>query len=137
MLPETEFAHGFSTSLYARRGEGDQKGIIIGGKGDDETDWTYTLTTRAAQSLWYDLTRLLYPERSGEVIANVSTMRSMPKLTQEAASETTHTFVRPIDAGGVLIEGIQGNFAWTVQVSAVEIYRFWAEMDKALHPTGW
>lgn len=137
-LSRQQFSHGFSSNLFAERGADEgEKTVVIGGLAADETEWAYPLSRRAAQSLWYDLTRLLFPEKSDEVISSVSTMRSMPKLSELTEAMTTHIFVHIIDGGGVKIEGMMGSTSWYVEVNAYEVYRFWAALDTAIHPAGW
>ncbi len=127
---------GFSANLFANRNAHDDT-VMIGGIDPNETEWVYTLTKRAARSLWFDLTRLLFPEKSDEVIAQVATVPSLPPRNPDKPYLTSHTFVTARPDGGCEISGWIGEPAWSVRLSAYEVYRFWAALDMALFPTGW
>jgi len=124
-----------TANLFASRSQNDH--VVIGGLAADETQWAQTLTRRAALGLWFDLTRLLFPEKSDEVIAQVATMRSIPVMTSEPTEVTSAVFVTALHQGDCQIDGWMGRPGWRVRLSAFEVYRFWAELDKALYPTGW
>ena len=126
----------FAANLFARQTGRDQT-VMIGGLGDDEIDWEYVLTRRASLALWYDLTRLLFPEKSDEVIGQVSTMRSLPRIAVPGMDVTSAVFVTAVDEGGCQLEGWNGETGWVLRLDAYEIYRFWAALDTALYPTGW
>jgi len=125
-----------SVNLFVERAE-DGETFVIGGIAPDESEWVQTLTKRAARSLWFDLTRLLFPEKSDQVIAQVTTMPSMPHFNTEPSSLTSWTFVTERPDGSCVISGWNGFPGWCIRLSAYEIYRFWATLDIALFPTGW
>lgn len=135
MTEEPRPAAAFSSNLFATRKNGS---VVIGGQVADEreTQWAFTLTRRAAQNLWYDLTRLLFPEKSGEVIGQVSTLRAVP-LVGGKSDVTTQVFVTQQPGGGCLLEGWSNGPTWRVLVSAFDVYRFWAALDATLYPAGW
>jgi hypothetical protein len=111
--------------------------ILIGGLMPNETEWVQTLTCRAARALWFELTKLLFPDKSDEVIGHVATMRSLPPFQAEVTTVTTWTFVSEREGGGVLVSGWMGKPGWSLHLSAFEVYRFWAALDSALFPAGW
>jgi hypothetical protein len=127
---------GFSANLFASRNTNEQT-VVIGGLATDEHEWVRTLTRRAAIALWFDLTKLLFPEKSGQVISQVSTVPSMPAFNVENANITSWTFVSLLPDGGIEISGWVGKPGWSVRLNAYEVYRFWAALDAALYPTGW
>jgi hypothetical protein len=115
----------------------DGETVVVSGTALDSTPWEYTLTKRAARSLWFDLTRLLYPEKSDQVIAQMTTMPSMPRFDSAPSALTSWVFVSQGPDGCGIINGWNGYPGWTVRLNAYEIYRFWASLDVALFPTGW
>ena len=125
-----------SVDLFATRST-DGETVLIGGSASNQQVWEHTLTKRAARSLWFDLTRLLYPDKSDQVIAQVSTMPSMPRFTSEPTHLTSWAFVSEGPDGGCIISGWNGFPGWAVRLNAYEVYRFWASLDTALFPTGW
>jgi hypothetical protein len=125
-----------SANLYAERND-EGETVTIGGTALDNRLWSQTLTRRAARSLWFDLTRLLFPEKSDQVIAQVTTMPSMPRFNEEPTRLTSWTFVTQQPDGGCVISGWNGFPGWCIRLSAYEVYRFWATLDIALFPTGW
>ena len=135
-LKNTDELGRFAASLFARE-TGADRSIMIGGLGDDEMDWTHTLTRRAALGLWYDLTRLLFPDKSDEVIAQVSTLRAMPRVGTGPLDETAIVLVTAVSDGSCLLEGWSGASSWQLHLNVYEIYRFWAALDSALYPSGW
>ncbi len=132
--PETDPVD--SVNLFANRSE-DGETFLIGGSALDQSEWEQTLTKRAARGLWFDLTRLLFPEKSDQVIAQVSTMPSLPRFNSEPTALTSWAFVTEQPGGGCVISGWNGFPGWSIRLNAYEIYRFWAALDIALFPTGW
>ncbi len=125
----------FAAGVFARQTGADQS-IMIGGSGDD-AEWFYTLSHRAALGLWYDLTRLLFPEKSDEVIAQVSTLRPMPRASHDDLDLTAVVLVTALPEGACQLEGWTGVASWQLRLNAYEIYRFWAALDSAIYPSGW
>lgn len=125
-----------SVNLFVERSK-DGETFHIGGVGLDQSEWAQMLTKRAARGLWFDLTRLLFPEKSDQVIAQVSTMPSMPHFNTEPSALTSWTFVTERPDGSCVISGWNGFPGWVIRLNAYEIYRFWAALDVALFPTGW
>lgn len=121
--------------MAARNDDGDT--YVIRGSDLEQRPWEQTLTKRAARSLWFDLTRLLYPEKSDQVIAQVSTMPSMPRFDSEPTTVTAWVFVSEGPEASCVISGWNGFPGWAVRLNAYEIYRFWASLDVALFPSGW
>lgn len=125
-----------AVDLFVVRSD-DAETYRIGGSTTEGVDWQQSLTKRAARGLWFDLTRLLYPERSDQVIAQVSTMPSMPRFNTDSGGLTTWAFVTERPDGSCIISGWCGLPGWSVRLTTYEIYRFWATLDTALFPTGW
>lgn len=115
----------------------DGETFLIQGQASDVASWEQILTKRAARSLWFDLTRLLYPERSDQVLAQVTTMPSMPRFSEEPSAVTAWVFVTEAPGGGCIVSGWNGYPGWAIRLNAYEVYRFWASLDVALFPTGW
>lgn len=134
-LKNDQDLNGFSAGVFARQTGADQS-VMIGGVGD-EVEWGYTLTHRAALGLWYDLTRLLFPEKSDEVIAQVSTLRPLPRGDLDDLDLTAVVFATSLSQGGCQLEGWTGASSWQLRLNDYEIYRFWAALDTAIYPSGW
>lgn len=126
-----------AANLFASRGVQDDT-IVIGGLMPDETQWTQTLTHRAARALWVEMTKLLFPDKSAQVIGHVATLPSLPPFQDDDESNlTTWAFVRILDEGGCEISGWKGKTGWCLHLNAYQVYRFWAALDVALFPAGW
>ena len=125
--------YGLSTNLFvSRKTHGDS--LVVGGVGEDETRWTRVLSQRAAQMLWYHLTRLLFPEKSDMVTAMVSTS---PLRSGNMPTITTHMTVESREDGGYDVVGWIGEHTWWMNLTDYEARRFWTALDIALYPVGW
>lgn len=127
---------GYSANLSALRNT-DTNTVSIHGVDSRGEDWHYTLTRRAAMQLWYDLTRILFPEKSEQVLGQVTTHRSIPTIRLNETRLTQWTFVNLHPEGGCEIQGWVGTPTWRVRLHPAEIYRFWALIDQSLYPNGW
>src|SRR6185436_831808 len=58
--------------------------------GNMDGGWTRALSRRAAQSLWADLTRVLFPDKSHQIISLVATAASLPPVSDSGSNLTTH-----------------------------------------------
>lgn len=133
MADKSAQTYGLSTNLFvSRKANGDS--LVVGGVGENETRWTRVLSQRAAQMLWYHLTRHLFPEKSDMVTALVSTS---PLRGDNMPTITTHMTVEPREEGGYDIMGWVGEQNWWVRLSDYESRRFWTALDIALYPVGW
>ena len=133
MVDKATQEYGLSSNLFvSRKANGDS--LVVGGIGQDETRWTRVLSQRAAQMLWYHLTRLLFPEKSEMVAAMVSTS---PLRSGNMPTITTHMTVEPRDDRGYDIMGWVGEQTWWVYLNDYEARRFWTALDIALYPVGW
>jgi hypothetical protein len=133
MVDKPSQTYGLSTNLFvSRKANGDS--LVLGGIGEDEIRWTRVLSQRAAQMLWYHLTRLLFPEKSEMVAALVSTS---PLRSGNMPTITTHVTVEPRDDDGYDIAGWVGEQTWWMHLSNYEARRFWTALDIALYPVGW
>lgn len=133
MAENTKQVYGLSTNLFvSRKAHGDS--LVVGGIGENENRWTRVLSQRAAQMLWYHLTRQLFPEKSDMVTALVSTT---PLRGDHMPTITTHMTVETRDEGGFDIVGVVGEQTWWVRLTEYEARRFWTALDIALYPVGW
>ncbi len=133
MAENAKQIYGLSTNLFvSRKANGDS--LVVGGIGENEHRWTRVLSQRAAQMLWYHLTRQLFPEKSEMVTALVSTT---PLRGDHMPTITTHMTVETLDDGGFDIVGMVGELTWWVRLSEYEARRFWTALDIALYPVGW
>jgi hypothetical protein len=125
--------YGLSTNLFvSRKATGDA--LVVGGIGANTNRWTRVLSQRAAQMLWFHLTRHLFPEKSDMVAAMVSTS---PLRGDHMPTITTHMTVEPRDDGGYDIVGWVGDQTWWMHLNDYEARRFWTALDIALYPVGW
>ena len=132
MSDEIRTSYGFSTNLFVSR-KASGESLVVGGIAEDTTRWTRVLSTRAAQMLWFHLTRLLFPEKSDMVTALVTTA---PLRSNSLPTITTHMVVDAVE-GGVEIAGWVGEQTWWLRLTDYEARRFWTALDIALYPVGW
>jgi hypothetical protein len=125
--------YGLSSNLFVSRKAGGES-VIVGGTAEDNTRWTRVLSQRAAQMLWFHLTRFLFPEKSAMVTALVTTA---PFRGSDMPTITTHMTVDKLPDGGFEIAGWVGEQNWWVRLSDYEAQRFWTALDIALYPVGW
>lgn len=133
MPDETKQVYGQSTNLFVSR-KASGESLVVGGIGENTTRWTRVLSARAAQMLWFHLTRMLFPEKSEMVTALVTTA---PLRSEALPTITTHMVVDPVEGGGFEIAGWVGEQTWWVQLDEYEARRFWTALDIALYPVGW
>ncbi len=133
MPEEPKHTYGHATNLFVSRKMSGES-LVIGGIAEDSSRWTRVLSARAAQMLWFHLTRLLFPEKSDMVTALVSTA---PLRSDALPTITTHMTVDPIEGGGFEVVGWIGDQNWWVRMSDYEARRFWTALDIALYPVGW
>jgi hypothetical protein len=136
MMPTNEpliTQYGVSTDLFVSRKESDQT-LVLGGIGQGSQRWVHIITRRAAQLLWFKLTRLLYPDKSDMVTSLAVTA---PLRTPGGKLLTTHVdVVKSADAQYTVIGFVERN-SWTVVLSEIDARRLWAALDLALYPVGW
>jgi len=92
------------------------------------------MTQRAAQLLWFRLTRLLYPEKADIVtgLAATAPLRSPVSITI-----TTHMdAVKSAEARYTLVGWVQRD-TWRVDLTELDARRLWAALDLVLFPVGW
>lgn len=122
--------YGHARNLFVtRKASGDS--IVVGGVAEDSTRWTRVLSQRAAQMLWFNLTQLLYPERSDKVNALITTA---PLRSADLPTITTHTTVDKGDDGAYEVTGWIGSHTWGLTLDEGEAHRFWSALDGALSP---
>ena len=130
--------YGHATNLFlTRRPDGDN--LILGGIAADTSRWTRILSYRAAQMMWFHLTKLLYPDKADMVTALVSTapLRSInvPNITTQATVSKTSAAEKANDV--YFIAGRSTSGTWEIRLSDYEAHRLWTVLDVALFPTGW
>lgn len=134
MTPEQpKKGYGLSSNMFVSRKAGGDS-VIVGGIAEDKSRWTRVLSQRAAQMLWFHLTRHLFPEKSAVVTALVTTA---PFRSADLPTVTTHVTVEKLPDGGYEISGWVGEQNWWLHLSDFESQRFWTALDIALYPVGW
>lgn len=133
MFDTPKRGYGFSTELFVSR-KASSDSIVVGGTAEDTSRWTRVLSQRAAQMLWFYLTRFLFPEKSDMVSALVTTA---PLRSSDLPTITTHVTVDEIENGGYEVLGWVGEHSWGIKLNDQEARRFWTAMDIALYPAGW
>jgi hypothetical protein len=133
MADKASFEYGLSSNIFVSRKRGGES-LVVGGVGADQGRWTRVLSQRAAQMLWYHLTRLLFPEKSDMVTAMVSTS---PLRGDALPTITTHMTVEKHAEDSYDVIGWVGEQTWWVQLNDYEARRFWTALDIALYPVGW
>ncbi|MAS33508.1 MAG: hypothetical protein CL610_05845 [Anaerolineaceae bacterium] len=133
MVDKTDQTYGLSTNLFVSR-KANGESLVVGGIGENQSRWARVLSQRAAQTLWYHLTRCLFPEKSEMVTALVSTS---PLRADNMPTITTHVSVEQRLDGGYDLVGMVGDQTWWVQLTDFEARRFWTALDIALYPVGW
>lgn len=134
MMPdEPRFSYGLSSNLFVNRKTGGES-VVVGGMAEDATRWTRVLSQRAAQMLWFHLTRYLFPEKSEMVTALVTTA---PLRSDALPTITTHIAVDRTDEGYFEVVGWIGEDSWWLRMTDAEARRFWSALDVALYPVGW
>lgn len=133
MPDETKNDYGYSTNLFVSR-KATSDSIVVGGTAEDASRWTRVLSQRAAQMLWFHLTRFLFPEKSDMVTAMVMTA---PLRASDMPTITMHTTVDQIEGGGYEVVGWVGDYTWGVHLRDADARQFWMALDIALYPVGW
>lgn len=133
MADEQKIAYGYSTNLFVSR-KASSDSIVMGGTAEDSSRWTRVLSQRAAQMLWFHLTRFLFPEKSDMVTALVTTA---PLRASDLPTITTHINVDQIESGGFELSGWVGEQSWLVRLNDQDARQFWMALDIALYPVGW
>jgi hypothetical protein len=125
--------HGLSTDLFVNRKDNEDS-VVLGGVGEGEKRWVQVMTTRAAQLLWFRLTRLLYPEKADVVTGLAATA---PLRSPISPTITTHMdAVKSADSLYTLVGWVQRD-TWRVELIELDARRLWAALDLVLFPVGW
>ncbi len=125
-------SYGFCTGLFVTRKAGGES-LIIGGVAEDSTRWTRVLAQRAAQIIWLQLGKFLFPEQTAEATAFVATA---PFRNADAPTITSHAAVDQLENGNYQLHGWAGEKEWSAHLSEEEAKAFWTVLDKALYPSG-
>ncbi len=125
--------YGLTNEICAnRRGSGDT--IVVSGIGTECDRWTQELTQRAAQELWVQLTRLLFPEKSPHVLGLVQTVPLSPPIP---SATTRFEVLWNAEIHLYDIMGWVDNETWWFRVDEQNAHRLWAALDLVLYPAGW
>ena len=125
--------YGLTSELFVNR-PGEDETLVVGGVGAQSDQWTRLLTRRAAHQLWFQLTRLLFPEKSPQVTG----MAMTAPLSPPSPSVTTHLeIVHNPDSHTVDILGWDGEDGWWFRVDEQNARHLWTALDLALYPAGW
>ncbi len=125
--------YGLTSEILANRRDSGNT-IVVSGVGTECNRWTHELTPRAAQELWIQLTRLLFPEKSPQVLGLVQTMPLSPTVP---SATTRFEVLRNTDMHLYDILGWSDSEVWWFRVDEQNAHRLWAALDLALYPAGW
>jgi hypothetical protein len=124
--------YGLTSEIFVNRPEDET--IAVSGMGDQSDRWTRTFTRRAAHQLWFQLTRLLFPEKSPQVTG----MAMTAPLSMPSPSVTIHVeIVFNPDIHLYDILGWDGEDGWWFRVDEQNARNLWTALDLALYPAGW
>ncbi len=125
--------YGLTSEIFVNR-PGEDETIVVGGTGDQADRWTRSLTRRAAHQLWFQLTRLLFPEKSPQVTG----MAMTAPLSLPSPSVTTHLeIIFNPDSHTYDILGWDSEDGWWFRVDEQNARLLWTALDLALYPAGW
>lgn len=133
-ISRAKYSYGLTQDVFAsRKSNGDT--VIVGGVGLETNRWARVLTRRAAHQLWFELTRILFPEKSAKVTSIVETA---PLRSIDLPAVTTHLEIRQnADAHSFDIMGWVNEDIWWFCVDDHNARHLWAALDNALYPGGW
>ncbi|MBN1966628.1 MAG: hypothetical protein JW910_18395 [Anaerolineae bacterium] len=132
--PFTQLLYGVSTEVFVVSKD-DCTTYVMGGVGIEYGRWTRVLSKRAAQLLWFKLTRVLFPDRAQRVttIAVTAPLRDLgaPAITNHIeVSRTADNFVE-------VLGWVEKHTTWWVRLPENEARTLWTRLDLALYPVGW
>ncbi len=130
--PFTQRRYGDSTEVFVlSKQQGDS--VVVGGVGADGR-WMRVLTRRAAQLLWFNLTGLLFPEKSRQVTGIAVTA---PLRGRERPSVTHHLEVVRTADNYIEVLGWAEKDTWWARLPEYEARNLWTKLDLLLYPVGW
>ncbi len=127
--------HGLSIDLSVERVGEDVHELRLGGTGENQQRWQHLINRSAAQRLWAQLTKLLYPRKAPTVTSRVATA-PLNKNAFGRRGVTVHVKVVETDGAYTLV-GRADRLRWIVEVSEEEARKLWAMLDTVLYPVGW
>lgn len=132
--PFTQLPYGVSVETFVVAKE-ENAGYVLGGLGLEYGRWTRLLSKRAAQLLWFKLTRLLFPDRSLRVTTIVVTapLRESPQPAITNHIEVSRTADNYIEVLG----WVEQHTTWWARLPEHEARTLWKRLDLALYPVGW
>ena len=123
------YVYGFSANLSVfRKASGDS--FVISGITENGSRWVRVLSRRAAQMLWFYLSRNLFPYKA--LTASVGTA---PMREAGLPSVTSHLVLERLDDSNLELTGWSGGHMWTLHFSEAEARRLWTTFDELLHPS--
>lgn len=133
MAGEIQQSYGLSKNLFISRKTGGES-LVIGGIAEDSTRWTRVLSQRAAQILWFHLSRYLFPEKAE--LASAMIMTAAIRST-DMPTITSHMTVDQAGDGEYNIVGWINDHSWSIRLDNSEAQQFWTALDTILYPSGW
>lgn len=127
-----ELTYGLSSEMFATR-KANGESIVVGGVSDADSRWIRIVSYRAAQLLWYQMSKILNPENAQSVNASLTTA---PMRDANLPTITTHVTLQESGEGDFDLTGWSGDKVWHVTMTRAEISRFWESLSLALYPDG-
>ena len=133
-IAEAKFAYGLTHDCFATS-KASGETIVMGGIGAHSDQWARVLSRRAANQLWFQLTRLLFPEKSLQVTAMVKTA---PLNGSNKPQLTTNLEVLQGPTGDIFdVIGWIGEDSWWCRLDSHSARSLWTALDLVLYPAGW
>ncbi len=133
-IADAKYAYGITHDCFASS-KASGETIVMGGIGAQSDRWARVLSRRAAHQLWFQLTRLLFPDKSLQVTAMAKTA---PLHVTNKPQLTTVLEVMSAPSSDVFdIIGWIGEDTWWCRLDHQGARNLWAALDVALYPAGW
>jgi len=133
-ISDAKFAYGLTHDCFASS-KASGETVVMGGIGAHSDRWARVLSRRAAHQLWFQLTRLLFPDKSLQVTAMAKTA---PLSASNKPQVTTTLEVLPSPHGDSLdVIGWIGEDTWWCRLDGQTARKLWAALDVVLYPAGW
>lgn len=119
----TDIQLDFGESVFEMRG--------IPKKGDT---FHQVLTRRAAQLMWYALTKNLF---MGEAPPLTAAAGTAPLTLHDDPDMTMRVDVTKLNEDLFELRGVTRSHVWLIQATSAEMQWVWATLDVNLYPVGW
>jgi hypothetical protein len=123
--------YGFSANLTVFRKAGGDS-FVVSGIAENGSRWTRILSRRAAQMLWFYLSRNLFPYKMLTAAVGTAPMREAG-----LPSVTSHLILDRLDDNNFELTGWSGGRMWILRFREVEARHLWSSLDGVLHPLGY